>query len=153
VLSKHFLQVRSFVLQSARGFNECLLPSVRKVRKGACNCAQVAKKAKEGVYPSNTKQLSYCFVNPTETDAAKLVSVMDTPTLDQESAGFAVLTDIAAATRSKYHVAVGCGSNVDKLVHLLRGGDPATSVCISSSRGGECSVNVHKWSVAGVDCK
>ena len=45
--------------------------------------------------------------------------VTDDPRIQAEAA-LQVLTDVWVATHSAAHVSVGCGSNVDKLVHVLR---------------------------------
>jgi hypothetical protein len=145
-------QLYSFADGNNRGFNECLLPTIRVTKKEMCNCTEIARVAKSGTYPTNAKRRSYCFVNPDETDPTKLLSVEDVPDMNPEESGVAMLADVLVATRSKFHVAAGCGSNVDKLVHLLRTDDADNSVCIAQ-RHRECTVNVFRWSANGIKCK
>lgn len=76
------------------------------------------------------RQRSYCFMNAFEKDNSKLipVPVSDDDTI-QVKAAFAVLTDVWVATHSVMHISVGCGSNVDKLIYVLRPHDPDTTMC------------------------
>eukprot|EP00039_Didymoeca_costata_P013062 m.193140 g.193140 ORF g.193140 m.193140 type:complete len:457 (-) comp15663_c0_seq3:1688-3058(-) len=125
-------EIRSFVRESnastSFGFNECMLPSVRSVRQSACvNQCKNLTAAMRG----SSRRRSFCFMNPHEQNDSKLVPV-PVPSPDsniQEEAGFAMLVDIWVATHSKIHFAEGCGSNVDKLIHVLRKAPIETTIC------------------------
>ena len=151
-------RVVSFADPKSVGFNECMLPSVRKIRKGACgNMCQNLTQAAFG----KIRQRSYCFMNPAEPDNSKLIPVpMDTDESIQAEAGFGMLVDAWLATKSEVHMSVGCGSNVDKLIHVLRTDPENTTVCYDSAKhackGGtcflkRCNLNVESG-VLGLGC-
>eukprot|EP00041_Stephanoeca_diplocostata_P010864 m.174092 g.174092 ORF g.174092 m.174092 type:complete len:527 (+) comp18319_c0_seq1:503-2083(+) len=136
--------------ENQSGFNECLLPTVRNFRKGPCDCKQVSEAAKKGFMTQNARQKSYCFVNPQEQDPQKLISILDNE-ISEEDAAMDMLTDAWIASRSAFHVAVGCGSNVDKLIKLLRSDDPNNVICLETTVF--CKVNELLGTIAGLDCK
>lgn len=142
-------RIMSISNENQSGFNECLLPSVRDFRKGLCNCKKVSEAAKNGFMTHDARQKSYCFVNPQEQNPLKLVSVLDRE-VSEEDAAIEMLTDLWIASRSAIHVAVGCGSNVDKMIKLLRSDDPNNVVCLENKI--TCSVNEKLGTIAGLQC-
>jgi len=129
--------VKSFADPSAIGFNECMLPSVRVVRKSACGkwCENLTAAAYGPM-----RRRSYCFMNPLERNVSKLVPVpVNTDTSIQGDHGFNMLVDVWIATHSAYHLSLGCGSNVDKLIHVLRPHEPNTTICFDVKGKGKFS--------------
>lgn len=151
-------KVVSFADPKSVGFNECMLPSVRAIRTGACGnmCKNLTQAALGKI-----RQRSYCFMNPAEPDNAKLIPVpMDTDESIQAEAGFGMLVDAWLATKSEVHMSVGCGSNVDKLIHVLRTDPEDTTICYDSAKQAckdgtchlkRCSLNVEQG-VLGLGC-
>jgi hypothetical protein len=150
--------VKSFVDPRSVGFNECMLPSVRQIRLGAClkMCTNLTAAAFGPI-----RRRSYCFMNPEEPDNAKLIPVpMNTTDAIQPEAGFSMLVDIWAATRSVRHFSVGCGSNVDKIIQILRDAPSESTACYERASKQcskvecplrKCSINPLA-KIQGLDC-
>lgn len=140
-------KIKSFADPAAIGFNECMLPSVREVRKSACGkwCENLTAAAQGAM-----KRRSYCFMNPLEPDNAKLIPVPKTSAAEaasiQGTAGFNMLVDTWIATHAMTHISLGCGSNVDKLIHVLRPQDPNSTICFDVKGKG-------RYGAPGKECK
>jgi hypothetical protein len=132
----------SFADPSSVGFNECMLPSVRAIRQGACG--NMCKNLTEAAF-GKFKRRSYCFMNPAEPDNAKLIPVpMDNDASIQAEAAFGMIVDVWLASRSVLHFSGGCGSNVDKLINVLRTAPENTTVCYDSAQSDAHQCNGRK---------
>lgn len=141
--------VRSFAAEEDRGFNECRLPRVKALRSGRCG-----KQCTNLTLAAASRFRSYCFINPSAPDD-QLVSVRSLPPLDEREAGLKMLRDLWVAIRAERHMAVGCGSNVDKLVQVLRDRPLDTAECILRVHGSAmtlCRPNSTAFGLAGINC-
>lgn len=129
----------------SKGFNECLLPGVRAVRTGVCKCDNITMLA-----AASMRRKSFCFLNPAETDRDKLIPIGTQHLIKESEATIGILTDILVGTKAMVHVAAGCGSNVDKIIQLLRTGPADNAPCLQTER--VCQPNVFKPSIWGINC-